>query len=315
MDEPKYLEEMIWIPGRGPDEELLRALASRYSKPRDPLGEAWFIGETRAIYHDINKAGAEAISNSRLSGYLETTLGGLMSFSETADWSQWYGHITTQILVSRRYLEARYFISQMQEGVFLLSFFNEAHPAHADQSRFAALLAPILMEKTFWSGQSYIPFWTNHPKPSYWDPNWKETSISRSLFLAWRYLQPEAIHPWFKSVLVIPDLRWRACLIAWLVQLQPIFASGSATISFSLLMVEPRKWPEFGNLFIPFKYHSRSDEAYLVTPENVEALQAALRMELTEEKCFQWLEDFYSIPEMGPPMEIWLEQFQQLFLH
>jgi hypothetical protein len=75
-----------------------------------------------------------------------------------------------------------------------------------------------------------------------------------------------------------------------------------------------RSWQEFSRLFIPFELGHRRGDLGLVSSANIHVLQSALRAEFTEEIFFGWLEDFYSVQDMGHHMEAWMEQFQQLFL-
>ena len=49
--------------------------------------------------------------------------------------------------------------------------------------------------------------------------------LSGSLFFCTKYLPADAVAPWFKSVLAIPNIYWRAQLITWLVGAHPILTN------------------------------------------------------------------------------------------
>ncbi len=300
------MEAMLWIPGQGPDESRVLELARIFGKPSEPLGEAWFMGETREMYDELNAGGIEAVSNEKLAQYLSELVSGIWYFPRTRDWEAWYGYLTTRILLDGRFLgeePAPVDISVLWDGLIALSWVTRdhtpEHPTLEHEAEFAQVLLPLIMHPQFWPEGRFNPRQKTALRPV-------SCRLPTSLLLAWRYLSPEALRPWLRSVLAIDDDLWRAQILVWLQQVEPIFRHGSSTYSVLKECGIEKMWPGSSTWLIAMKSPRReSDPPHwmealrarklemqgweLIPPPNIAALRTAIAHELDEETCSAWI--------------------------
>lgn len=307
------IEEMVWIPGQGPDEKTVRDLAGRFHKPSEPLGEAWFMGETRLMYDDLNAGGIEATSNASLDKYLNELPSAIWCFPRVRQWEAWYAYLTPRVLLAGRFLDGEeppVDISHLWDGLIALSVVT-AHNSPENgvltyEADFAHVLVPLIMHPQFWRGGQFNP----RQKTAHlaWSDG-LEHRFPTSMLLAWRYLAPKAIHPWLCSVLAIESGLWCFQFLVWLRQIEPIFRHQSSAYevlkecdiesiwsdssTWLICMKEPN-WESYPPHRVVDARASLAQERSweLIPPRNIAALREAIVQEFDEESCVEWMQYF-----------------------
>jgi hypothetical protein len=208
--EPVYLEGMVWKPGQGTDPARLHNLMGLFGKPTVPLGEAWFMGETRFLHDNLNAQGIEGATELEVGGALDDLISGLAFFPRTTAWPEWYGYLTP-------FTEA-WWHGELCTGLLALSLCNPEEHVSRYEADFAAVLSPWIMNSSFWSQGGYLPLREKRGWRDSWGVFGVDASISISLLFTWRYLRPEALRPWLHSILAIEDVLWKAHFVLWLMR-------------------------------------------------------------------------------------------------
>ena len=73
------MKSYTWIPGQGPDPEAVRRMQRHFPMPAQPMGEAWFMGEERQLYHNLLRDSA-ALDASEIFEAVEVTASGTTCF-------------------------------------------------------------------------------------------------------------------------------------------------------------------------------------------------------------------------------------------
>jgi hypothetical protein len=309
---PPSIDAMLWIPGVGPDEKLLRDLAARFPKPSEPLGEAWFMSETRYLYDELNIGGIEAVSDEYLSGAFDEMVGGMTSFYEMDVWAQWYAYITPRILLSSRFLEHPYFIDTMWDGLIALSWYGQVKDVLHYEANFAHALAPIVMHQHFWRDGRFHDTSGNRVYAASWSVYSLSSDFATSMFLSWRYLHPSAIESWLCSVLSIKEPNWRTQFLLWLLQVAPVFTQNSANLSVLSEIGIEIMWPGSRRWLRSIHGSPQEQALELIPRHNIAALGAAITHYFDEATYFAWIDDFSKRPEIWPQIEIALENLPQV---
>ena len=312
--ESVYIDEMLWVPGQGPDESRVLELARIFGKPREPLGEAWFMGETRRMYDDLNEGGIEAVPNENLDKYLKELPTAIWCFPHSVhQWEAWYAYLTPRVLISGRFLGDEpppVDIGYLWDGLIALSWVtahnSPENRALAHETDFASVLVPLIMHPQFWPEGHYKPV-QKTVNVMGWDRSLK-CRLPTSLLLAWRYLPPESLRAWLRSVLAIDDDIWRGPFMMWLQQIEPIFTHGSSAYKVLKECDIKKMWPGSSMWLISMKEpdwesipsHSIADMRAsiaqkqsweLIPPRNIAALREAIVQEFDEATCEDWMEE------------------------
>lgn len=210
-----------WVPGQGPDPASLERMMRAFPKPKAPMGEAWFMSETRRMFPEL-AGDIDTLSTWELDRALEEIASGPASFGQFEEWTEWYHYLLPRIV--RRSHEA--FVIPLLE--ILITAFMSQHPSGLAREPYSgfredvlATLGRAMMMAECWPGghpdlflclnKSYMP------GAGRW--LWDEASgkLSASMFFCLKYLDADAVEPWFKSILDIRSTHWRAQLLVWLV--------------------------------------------------------------------------------------------------
>src|SRR5258708_25808974 len=73
----------LWVPGQGPDAVALDRMAKAFAKPKNPMGEAWFIGEVREMYPEL-LGDLDQLTDEQIYKPLEELARGISSFWQLA---------------------------------------------------------------------------------------------------------------------------------------------------------------------------------------------------------------------------------------
>jgi len=215
----------LWIPGEGPDPAALARMARAFPRPAEPMGEAWFMGEARRMYPAL-MGDPDAVPDGEIASALEEIASGTRSFGPSGEWTDWY-HFLLPRVVGRGW--DRDFRTPAE---LLVTGFLALHPRPDAGVPYGGFPADVLgtlgrreMSPDLWPGGRVdavrcLGKWRGPAGVA----GWGEAGglLAASLFLVARLLPAEAVEPWFRSVLAIPDPRWRVGVAAWLVGAHPV---------------------------------------------------------------------------------------------
>lgn len=307
-----------WTPGQGPDPEALKRMAVVFAKPKAPMGEAWFMGEERQLYPELQGDLGE-LSDDQLTQPLGELANGVPSFGPLREWTDWYHYLLPRLLQREWELKLPWHPVEP-----LLTGFFSQHPNPAEGSPYAAFrddalatLGQYIMSTEFWSvDDDEVPrFFTKWEGPSglmLWDK--VDGLLSGSLFLCIKYLPAELAGPWFRSVLAIPNRYWRAQVAIWLVGAYSILTNEiTQPAQFSDDLHFDIGWDWSHKLSGNYSgVHQRSTEFPPFLPS--QAREAILQVARGIEP--EWLLDIYTDPRLARIMaEVpdLPDQFEQLY--
>jgi hypothetical protein len=313
MNEHNYLNEMIWVPGRGPDEERLRFLARRFKEPAIPSDEEWGIDGPPSNFEFLRSRNVNSLSQTELLDCFERLVLDPEYIPEVYR-AHWYAYFTADILARERYIgrTGQHLISLMQVGLISLDLLGEQSHPGVGLADFAAALGQIPMHPAFWDGSRYRPLadWDGYrcqPLPHPWGGVQLDSDLMGAFFLVWRYLRPEAIDSWLRAVLAIEDAKWRAHFILCIMAFSPLFESR-----------DPHRLLQEYNLqelWQEFESHRPSNGSLdLISPANIESLRASIRGVFDYKVYSSWIEQFSDGLDSESEMELWMDQFQSLML-
>jgi hypothetical protein len=183
------------------------------------MGEAWFMSEHRLLFDDL-LGDLTLLSAKDLHKPLEEIASGTASLGPLDEWTDWYHYLLAQLIPRSHYTH----IEALLE--ILITGFITQHPDGPRNEPYAGFFADALdtlgrclMDQTCWpDGEIDVEACLSPPdwgEP--WCLSYASGKLSASMFFCLKYLAPDEIAPWLKSVLSIPNTYWRAALIAWLV--------------------------------------------------------------------------------------------------
>jgi hypothetical protein len=230
----------LWVPGHGPDPVALARMAKVFPKPKQPMGEAWFMGEVREMYPEL-LGDLGQLSDVQIYKPLEELASGISSFGQLEEWIEWYHYLLPRLLVRPWSL---YFHSSVE---LLVTAHFELHPATVENAPYEEFRADALLTlgRYIMASQLWPDGRPDHEKclhkfqcvdGSY---GWYDSSglLSASLFFCLKYLPAEAVKLWFESVLAVGDPYWHEQIIVWLVGAYPILTNA---------IEQPAELPEYG---------------------------------------------------------------------
>ena len=209
-----------WMPGDGPDPKALRRMAEVFAKPKRPMGEDWFMGEKREMYPEL-LGDLEQLTDEQLTRPLEAIASGTSCFGPLEEWVEWYHYLLPRLL-ERRWSHV---LSHPVE--LLITGFVTQHPDSKGSLPYAsfredalATLGHYIMSPDLWGAPDdeapgFFSKWEGPTGIRGWDI--VDGLLSGSMFFCMKYLSSDRVLPWFKSVMAISNLYWRAQVITWLV--------------------------------------------------------------------------------------------------
>src|SRR5690349_7259505 len=91
------MDSFLWIPGKGMDAAALARLQEHFVRPKEPMGEAWFMGEERRFYPKLlDDLGSLRIDE--IEAPLVEISSGTGSFGPRDEWNTWYHYLLARTL-------------------------------------------------------------------------------------------------------------------------------------------------------------------------------------------------------------------------
>jgi hypothetical protein len=215
------MDSFLWIPGIGMEEAALARLQSHFLRPREPMGEAWFMGVERRRFTEL-MGDLASLPIEKIQQPLVEIASGTGSFGPREEWNTWYHYLLAQTLP--RAHEAS--LNTLLES--LITAFMAIYPNGIQYVPYKTFhedtlltLGRCLMDKSCWTGTEIAIGRVLHRSNN--NPNrvwcWWDAcgDFSASMFFCLKYLPEKLVGNWLRSVLAIQSPHWRAQLLVWMV--------------------------------------------------------------------------------------------------
>jgi hypothetical protein len=223
------LREFIWRPSQGIDAAALARLAEHFPCPKAPMGEAWFMGETRDLYSDLMGDLDELPAESFRKPLYEIG-SGYSAFGPMDEWHDWYHYLLPRTLP--RALDGTLSTSLVESLVtgFMAIYPNGVYsaPYKSFGEDVLLTLGRCLMQANCWDGDQIVVgelLHRDNNNPArvwcWWDVS---GDFGSSMLFCLKYLPEELVAGWLRSVLAIPSPHWRAQVIVWAVGMSDMLA-------------------------------------------------------------------------------------------
>lgn len=227
MSQP-VLTDFRWVPGNGPDANALSRMAEVFTKPRTPMGEAWFMAEERHMYPEL-LGSLDLLSDEQIVHPLEEIASGMSAFGPLEEWIEWYHYLLPRLLKRRWGPYIYHPVELLVTGLVAQHPNTHGRRPYAQfQNDVLETLGQYIMSPEFWQiADDEVPGcfdkWEGPNGNCGWDI--AEGLLSASLFLCLKYLPSMLVGPWFHSVASISNIYWQAQLTVWLVGVHPILTN------------------------------------------------------------------------------------------
>jgi hypothetical protein len=209
----------VWTPGDGYSNTSLSRMRDQFRCPKQPMGEAWFMGEKRRMFDELMDR-LDRLPVEALTKPLEEITSGQRCFGPLAEWTNWYHYLLAQLVPRSHEVHIEPLLGHLICGFFAQYPNGIEEPYAGFRSDALDTLGRCIMDAESWQdGQvrrghllhRYDTF------PSGYGP-WSDASeeFSASAFFCAKYLQTREIEPWLISMLSIDSAHWNAQVLVWL---------------------------------------------------------------------------------------------------
>lgn len=295
-----------WSPGQGYDPEALARLREAFPRPRGAMGEAWFMAEVRRTFPEL-AGDLDAIPVERLQQAITEIVTGTSSFGDLDhEWRDWFHYLLPR-LVPRSH-EA--FVDQLLE--ILASALFALHPTGLESGPYRGFREDVLatlgrcqMDAVCWPGGELAPeICLNRSigdRPALW--TWDDASgaLSASMFLCVKYLRPDEVGTWLRSVLAIDQPRWRAQVMVWLLGAHPMLTGAVYQPSAFSASDYPQigwAWSHCLNGDYSGVHGGDGARADFIPEAHRRAVLDAVRSYFREDVFLEWLASFAADPQL-----------------
>jgi len=309
-----------WAPGLGPDPDALDRLVAAFPKPREPMGEAWFMSEERRMYRDLLGDLGDVQPDVIFDALFEIA-SGPTCFGKRDEWTEWFHYLLPRLTLGAHAgpiwttafepLATAFFVQHPDS--------SGAEPYPGFRNDVLLTLGRVLMDPECWPGgridieqcldKGYLPGlgrWL-----------WDQPSgvLSAALFLHLKYLPASEIGPWLDSACRIGNAHWRAQILAW-------FGGVHAFLTGALEQPadEPEEaWPGtswYNSFLLRGGYtgtFSVDAATPFIPPENREAALPAIRACLPLSTLLTWIDSFAVDPILKEESSLLPDLFVDLY--
>jgi hypothetical protein len=288
----------VWVPGQGYAQKALVRMREKFPRPDKPMGEAWFMGETRRLYSELN-GDLDRLQVTFLLEPLTEIITGNSSFGPMQEWTDWYHYLLPRLIPRSHEYFCGTLLEYLLSGFFVL-YPNGIHEAPYPHFRDDVLvsLGCCLMNSERWDqGQirsgSFLHRSCNNPAGiwGWWNASGE---FSASAFFYAKYLTPDEIGPWLRSALAIKSAHWNAQMIVWLLGAYDMFIgerTQASQFEFSDRPSVQWQWSDvFKGDYSGLHHETRPAAPDFLPAENCAAILRVLDKNLTQELFFSWLD-------------------------
>jgi hypothetical protein len=218
-DRKSKTKDFTWVPGHGPDVESVLRLTKQFQMPKQPMGEAWFMGPKRKMFAELMAITPDHWNPDLLCRPLDELASGPGCFGYRPGWTAWahflLAHLTTRI-------DGSMWTSAYEQ---LISAFvahypdeNMTGPYEEFRSDVLSTVGKIPMATMNWNhgelrGSGLISSIEETPHGPFISCG---GAFSAALFLNLKYLNEDKVAGWLSSVFAIRDPIWRVKLALWI---------------------------------------------------------------------------------------------------
>lgn len=285
-----------WVPGQGPDRAALQRLRALTRVPKQPMGEAWFMGETRRMYPALMHDDPSRWPREELDSALYELASGPVAFGPLREWSLWFAFLLPRALeLLGRSGAAALDDDRLLSGLITATFVHypdcERVPAHLRRDLLdtlgRAMFAPSLWNASGMKEGAFCSPWQRGTR--YGDMLYPSDAFSASCALIAKYLDPERLVDWLDSVMRIADPFWRAGWVVWLAGAAPILVDGAYPNALDSDGSHPAGWLNAHLLDAPSKpIVPGVPPPAFVDAQRRRLLQASLRRSLDRGRLRHW---------------------------
>lgn len=316
------MDSFLWIPGKGMDAPALARLQEHFLRPKEPMGEAWFMGE-RQFYPQL-LGDLSSLRIDEIEAPLAEISSGTGSFGPSDEWNTWYHYLLARTLP--RALEA--YLNPLLESLitgFIAIYPNGVHSAPYKTFREDTLLTlgRCLMDKSCWEGSEIavgrILHRSNNNLRRVWC--WWDASgdFSSSMFFCLKYLPEALIGNWLRSVLAIKSPHWRAQVLVWMVGAHGILAGKVKWPSELKIGGRPSVSWEWSHCLGPVLSEGDSSGANTMQTFLRESVQRDIlelvRLHFSEETYLEWLDSISRVTYLYDELAEIPSMFEELYVH
>lgn len=207
--------EFLWVPGQGPSSDALERLGRHCPKPKQTMGEAWFMSAERRIYTELERPDVEELSHDELDRVFWAITSGPECFGIEDNWDEWYYFLLWYLLEKDKCicgLNIEYLVS----AYLVLDDCTPRAPYAEYSQDLLQTLGRAIMSQRLWdesqdlkSRINRVAEWGEEPSCS--------GAVSASMSLCLQLLGEDQIPNWVQSILQIGGNHWRANLLCWFV--------------------------------------------------------------------------------------------------
>lgn len=316
------MEQFLWSPGDGVDPSALARLRAHFQRPSEPMGEAWFMGNERRLFHEL-LGNLEEISTRDLQVPLVEIATGTSSFGSMKEWRDWYHYLLGALLPRSHEASSSYLLESLLTG-FMAIYPNGVYTEPYEGFRDDVLLTigRSMMDSVCWNGPNIAIGKVLHRSDN--NPNrvwmWWNASgdFSASMFFCLKYLPESSIAPWLRSVFAIPSPHWRAQVIVWLVGAHGILNSVIQWPSeFSERARPSIEWDGSHCLKAEMAAADKSVappvSAFIPEASRTSAMNEA-RSYFTEDRFLEWLDGISTVPYLEAELAEIPSTFEALYV-
>lgn len=215
-----------WVPGEGVCADRLNGMRVHRHKPLKPMGEAWFIGEDRRVFTELEND----ISNlpiNLLQQILEEIGAGVASFGLLDEWSEWFDYLLPEIILRGHERYVSWLHEEICSAFLQIDLDGEGlHATEQHRDDVLHTLGKSIMQADHWFDGTIVLGKILHPTNNYPIRKWGWTNVSgdlaASMFLCLRLIKTEDIDGWVQSIFAIGCPYWRAQILTWFIGAKPL---------------------------------------------------------------------------------------------
>jgi len=303
------------------DQAALTRLQEHFPRPKEPMGEAWFMGERRFFTELMGDL--DSLPMPELQGPLQEIASGTGSFGSRDEWIAWYHYLLARTLP--RALDD--YLTTLLESLvtgFVAMYPNGVYSAPYKTFREDTILTlgRCLMERSCWDAGEIVVGRllhrsNNNPKQvwCWWDAS---GDFSASMFFCLKYLPDALVGNWLRSVLAIKSPHWRSQVMVWMVGAHDLLTGKIGWPSELKIGARPSVSWEWSHCLRPeLAQGDESGASVMATFLEASARHEVLelvRRHFSEETYLEWLTSIAVVPYLYDELAEIPTMFEQLYV-
>lgn len=274
-----------WRPSSGPDADVLDRLARSFTRPRTPMGEAWFMGDERRMFTELMTIDVADAPTSLLGDMVREMSTGPSCFGPHQEWRTWYLYLLPRVVPLA--------VARSEHGLvddLLTATISQFPDGLPDRGPLAArdivdTLGRVFMDASRWQDAAIVG-----RDGEDWDWSRAGGDLSPFLLLVLKYLPEAQVADWTASLFDIADPRWRALLLAWLARARVLFGDADVQPADVQRLAPDLDWPGASILKGNYSGAFREPVARVafLTPANKRAFRRCVAQQLAARPLAQW---------------------------